>query len=387
MKQSGVIWCALAIASMLALPALAAVPTGQEQPVFPASAKACAALDRADTPLHAFRDAQGKVQAIATSNMNYRYIGSDLNHLKHDCHIIFKGGQDPDPTHNNNEGWIHGTYTADGKTIYALVHNEYWGNRFLPACKNDYTGCWWNSVTWVKSTDGGKTYKLPPVDQRLVIGMAMPYKPKVGHPVGFMNPSNILPLGQYLYAYVRVMGYGNQRSGNYLIRKSLKAPWNQWQVWNGHGYADIHDLIRKGGPVGVPVNVGYPEGYANAAPMTVMSITRHQPTGLFVALMARGSRLAKNTAEQGFYIATSKNLVYWSKPQQILQANFECIPTKKGPQSFYRYYSLVDPASKDRNFSTIGNNPYVYTTKITVPSCSGDKTLELVRIPVHLQAK
>ncbi|RYD50575.1 MAG: hypothetical protein EOP52_13765 [Sphingobacteriales bacterium] len=356
----------------------------KEERVF--TSEPCMEKDRPDAPANVFRDADGNIQLIATSNINHRQVGNSLEKLNRDCTVIFKGGQNADPAQHDNEGWIHGLYTEDGRTIYGLVHNEYWGSKFVPECNRNYNRCWWNDITWVKSIDGGKTYHLPPLEERVVAAFSYPYQPNVGRPVGFMNPSNILRKDDYLYAFIRSMGIKKQASGNFLIRKPVQTAWGNWEIWNGDGFKNIKELMKPGdGAVGKPIEVGRAPGFPNAAPMNVMSVVLHQPSGKYVAIMARGSRLAFKSKEYGFYLATSTDLINWSAPKQVMEANFECKSSVEGPQSFYRYYSLIDPSSKDRNFGTVTNNAYIYTTRITVDGCSSPKKLDLVRIPINLE--
>ena len=84
--------------------------------------------DVPDAPARAFRDADGKVQLIATHFINRRMVGDTLNSVKQDCNIIMDSHKNPDPSQFNDREWITSVYTLDGKTIYALVHNEYQGN-------------------------------------------------------------------------------------------------------------------------------------------------------------------------------------------------------------------------------------------------------------------
>jgi hypothetical protein len=82
-------------------------------------------LDIPDLPARAFRDADGKVQLIATHHTNRRMIGDTLDSVKRDCDIIMNSHKDPDPSKFNYSEWLGAVYTLDGNTIYALVHNEY----------------------------------------------------------------------------------------------------------------------------------------------------------------------------------------------------------------------------------------------------------------------
>jgi hypothetical protein len=70
---------------------------GLEDKVFDWSQGACAPDDIPDTPARPFRDAQGRVQLIASHYTNRRMSGPDLDHLTHDCGVIMPSHYDSDP--------------------------------------------------------------------------------------------------------------------------------------------------------------------------------------------------------------------------------------------------------------------------------------------------
>ncbi len=102
---------------------------GPEEIVFDWTTDRCDMLDLPDLPARAFRDADGKVQLIATHFINRRMIGDTLDSVKRDCQIIMNSHKDPDPSQFNDREWLVAVYTLDGRTIYALVHNEYQGHK------------------------------------------------------------------------------------------------------------------------------------------------------------------------------------------------------------------------------------------------------------------
>ena len=81
-----------------------------------------------DLPVRAFRDAEGLIQLNLSYTTNYRLIGEDLDSLKTDCQVTLRSDLDHDPSHFKYSEWIGSTYTPDGKTVYALVHNEFYGD-------------------------------------------------------------------------------------------------------------------------------------------------------------------------------------------------------------------------------------------------------------------
>ena len=166
---------------------------GEEEIVFDWGNDRCANYNIPDLALRAFRSADGQVQAISSSDNNYRFLGTDLNDLSIDCDPIMRSDHDPDPSQYNDAEWIAATYTEDGQTIYALIHNEYQGHLHPGQCpQNDYFACWDNSITLGISTDGGKSYREAfPAPAHLVARFPYPYQAGAG-PEGYRSPSNII---------------------------------------------------------------------------------------------------------------------------------------------------------------------------------------------------
>ncbi len=101
---------------------------GSEEMVFSWSKDRCSETELPDLPVRAFRDAEGMVQINISFPTNYRMIGKDLNSLKTDCKVTLAADMDRDPSHYSYSEWMGSTYTLDGKTIYALIHNEFYGD-------------------------------------------------------------------------------------------------------------------------------------------------------------------------------------------------------------------------------------------------------------------
>ena len=360
-----------------------------EQPAIP-SMKACGSDDWADTPARAFKDAAGGAVVFATGQTNRILFGPDLKHLRRDCNrVVYKGGNDGNQQHNNDRQWIHSTWTEDGKTVYALMHNEYQGHNHLdryPECRGNYQKCWRNSITLAKSTDGGRTFTLLPEKERTVVDLAYPYASMLPNATGFMNPSNMFSHGDYIMAFLHVMSYKDQRQGNYLIRKARNAAWTStsWEIFQKDRFVPIQPSLSLGRTVGTPINLGTTINilpFSDPSSMKVQSVSKYvqngKYTGKYVALMSSKQPYANESWRDGFYIATSYDLINWSKPVQVLSGNlrdtFSCALNKSSPVSVYRYGSLLDEdtsaAMYNRNFETIGDTPMLFTTRINYPWC------------------
>ncbi|MGD8624302.1 MAG: hypothetical protein PVJ34_07195 [Anaerolineae bacterium] len=102
---------------------------GAPEVVFDWGNDRCAAGHHPDLPARAFRDSGGRVQLLAGSPSNYRMMGDDLDSLAVDCHPVLQSDGERDAAAYNYLEWMGATYTADGETIHALVHMEYYGDR------------------------------------------------------------------------------------------------------------------------------------------------------------------------------------------------------------------------------------------------------------------
>ncbi len=101
---------------------------GTEEMVYDWGRDHCANGGMADLPVRAFRDADGLIQLNLSFTTNFRMIGKDFDSLRTDCQVTIASDLDPDPAHFNYSEWMGSTYTLDGKAVYALIHNEWYGD-------------------------------------------------------------------------------------------------------------------------------------------------------------------------------------------------------------------------------------------------------------------
>src|SRR5262249_35035258 len=133
--------------------ALAAEPelvmriAGEEAVVFRSAADGCEKNDIPDAPARAFRDASGRGHLFASHFVNRGLVGPDLEHLRIDCRVVYRGAERDDPAAFDDRSWLGAFHTRDGTTVAALVHNEFQGNRRPALCPSSrYIECWYNSV-------------------------------------------------------------------------------------------------------------------------------------------------------------------------------------------------------------------------------------------------
>jgi len=100
---------------------------GAEEMMFDWSEDRCDDAMRPDLPVRAFRTADGNVNMTLAHESNFRLVGPDLDSLVPTCPAIRESTENPDPSQYDQFQWIGATYTEDGETIYAVMHNEFHG--------------------------------------------------------------------------------------------------------------------------------------------------------------------------------------------------------------------------------------------------------------------
>ena len=340
----------------------------------------CDADDIPDAPARAVRLATGEVQLYASHFISRIDSGTDLLHLWHRCPVVMAGAKDDDPAAFDDRAWIVSPWTPDGRTIWAVVHNEFQGNHRPALCPSRrYMDCWYNALTEAVSRDGGHSFRRVP--GRALVA-ALPYRYdqlERGHHYGYFNPSGIVTLGGAQYMFAFATAARAQREGNCLLRTTAPGTPEAWRGWDGSAFT-VAFADPYAQPVHPDAHVCAPVGQGSLR-WPVTSLVRHGPSGLFIALMQNGARGG------GIYYATSPDLLRWSAPSLLLPA--------VGPGAWncadpapVAYPSLLDPAAPDRNFETVGLAPVLFATRFDVRDCrAGAGTdRELVRWDVRVTA-
>jgi hypothetical protein len=357
-------------------PVVSVAFVGSPQPVFD-SLSGCETIDIPDASARAFRDDHGVVHLIATHFVARAMLGSNLDAVKHDCHVIYRSPQDSDPAHFQYDNWLYSFYTIDGRRIAALVHSEYHGEATRGGCATPAaaTNCWWNTVSFAQSFDGGNTFAEPPPPRNLVASLPYPYL--VGNQAGaygYYQPTNILKVGAFYYAMINDWPYKAQKYGPCLMRTQSLFDASSWRAWDGNDFT-----IRFVNPyaetpkdpnqhVCEPVLAGVAD-----------SLVQVQRTGTFIVTqITPDSRFGP----PGMYVTGSRDLIHWSKPTLI--AKLTDLATTDGPGSWnYAYSSILDPKSKDRNFSVISETPFLYYVRLDRDHAPYARVL--FRRPISLQ--
>ena len=289
--------------------------------------------------------------------------------------MVLIGANDDDPAAYDDRAWIASPWTPDGRTILAVVHNEFQGQRRPAICPRlRYMDCWYNALTAVVSHDGGHSFQRAPV-QALVATLPYRYDQLESGHHGYFNPSNIMTLDGARYLLTFATRAGAQREGNCLLRTTAIATPEAWRGWDGSAFEVVFvDPYTQPGPpephVCVPVGQG-------GLRWPVTSLVRHAASGLFIAMMQDGERGG------GIFYSTSPDLLQWSVPALLLPALGPGAWACADPPPL-AYASLLDPASKDRNFETVDATAALFATRFNVKDCQTGMDRELIRWDVRI---
>lgn len=357
---------------------------GESTTVFRYATDACDPEDIPDAPARAFRNQDGTVTLFATHWRNRRLRGPDLLDLRPDCAVVFEGSGDGRPERFDDRLWIASTWTADGASVFALIHGEYQAQRHPGRCPTGrWADCWYNAVSQAVSRDGGRTFRFERDPPPLVAAVPYRYDPGARRHIGFFNPTNIVRHGDAWFVMTLTSGIGAQAYGNCLLRTTRLEEPGAWRAWDGKGFgvafanpyaAELHPEAHVCEPVG-----------RGALNWPVSSLTRHEPSGAFIALMKTHRREAPNGARRAIFLASASwDLISWSRPMEIAD-----IPTPQGTNCEndppISYPSLLDPQSSERNFETAGATAMLFVTWFNARQCRRGMDRDLLRLPVSIE--
>jgi hypothetical protein len=354
---------------------------GNVQTVFSWGRQACSPTQAPDLPVRVFRDYRGRIQLLLSHYVNFRMIGPSLDRLHPDCHAVLRSPQNSSPSRFEDREWLASLFTTDGRKIWALVHEEYQGNRHPGRCPSgSYYACWYNSVTLARSIDGGRSYSHAAARRQLVAGPLRPYQQGT-EPVGVFTPSNIVtgPDGAY-YALVRIRDPDGTRGTCLLRTKRIGSP-AAWRAWSGDGFGGVlRNPYRSrpgGGSACAPVSQG------NIAEMTE-SLTYSYALGRYLLVgLAPPGPLSIGAKVTGIYFSTSSDLVHWT-PRTLVTPAVTVQSYVCGGPSPIAYPSVVDPGSSSRTYATSGRTPFLYFTQFHYTRCHQTADRDLVRVALEI---
>jgi hypothetical protein len=377
----------LAVAPFLSLGAraqpltISVVPEAGERRLFDYQREACEAWDVPDTPIRAYRDADGMTVVFQTHFHNRRAVGQDLFSLKHLCNVVFQGRESRNPADFDDRGWIAATHTSDGKIVHGIVHNEFQGHRRPDLCPSRiYLECWYNTLTAVVSHDGGARFS--PATPRLVAAYPLPADQTRGGHAGYFEPSNIVAHDGALFFTANVFGPSPQAAGNCLLRTDNIADSTAWRLWRNHGFTtQIGDPYRAALD---PAEHLCDPIDKSALPWPIRGLVRHVASGYWIATMLGGRPQSDGIRRTGVFYSISKDLISWRGPFFLFAA-----PTDKracNSDHVIAYPAIIDPRSESRNFDTVSNEAELTYVHIALKDCRTTTTRNIVSRKIILNA-
>jgi hypothetical protein len=334
--------------------------------VFTSPEQSCNNNDIPDAMARAFRDSSGTVHLIAASSELFENLGPTLDSVQHSCQVGHYSANDPNPADFNDQTWVDDFYTLDGTRIAGLTHTEYHGWAIKGECTfSGYNiGCEYDSDTYHESDDGGYHFNSFKAPNNFLAGVPYKYIIDKG-PSGYSVDSNIIELGGWYYAMVTSYAWppncsGQRGPGRCLVpggggpmRTTNVFDPSSWRGWSGTDFS-----VSFADPYPGPVDDRKSHVLTTVPYMDVVTgINLFESSGVVVAVL--WNPWDNEYGRKGFYLSTSTDLVNWTKPKLV--ATVDQFLAQEPPGSWsYAYFSLIDPAAPDMNFSIVGSQPYLY---------------------------
>jgi hypothetical protein len=351
--------------------------------VFTHSRDACDRTDVPDIAARAWREADGRVNLIASHSANRRMRGPSLDQVKQDCSVVYRGSGNDAPDAYDDRSWLSAPYTLDGRTVFALVSNEFHGQRRPDLCPaGRYEACWRNVLVLARSGDGGAHFERKAGGAALVAGLPYRYRGDEGRRSGIFSPSNIIAHNGHFFAFAWAEALAAQKRGACLLRTDRLDDPKSWRAFDGKGFG-----IRFVDPYREAVVEPADHVCIPVAPAiltsTVRSIVWHQASRRWIAMMSMERPIPGAAPATGIWWSSSADLLTWSAPRLLwaapLLTHLDC-----GRPDAYYYPSLLDPRSDSRNFETVGDQPWLYLTRLNLDRCRVTWNRDLVRLPVRI---
>ena len=352
---------------------------GPEVFVFDWSVNKCGDYDIPDEPTRAFKDDTGKVQLWNQQPTNHRWIANTTldSPYTHPCAVIMSSSGSCTASNYNYKEWLSSPWTADGKTIYALVHNEYHGVNCSAGCPSS-NACWYNAITSAYSTNSGATFTQLAAPSHLAA--MIPYQFTQDGPNGYFMPSNIVSSRDgYYYAMFRAEPHALQQFGACIMRtRDLSDP-SSWRGWNGTGFT-----VQFINPYFVTTNPGAhvcaPVDFNSIGTITE-SLTYNT---YFRKWMLLGNSIGDppNGKPRGCTTRSPTTSSTGATPNLLMEAEVRWATDCMKPDPI-KDPSLLDPASTSRNFETVGQTGQLFYTWYHMDGCNGTLDRDLIRVPIQ----
>lgn len=351
---------------------------GSEETVFSSATDACEPLDVPDNPAHFIRLPDGSL-FLDDSDAPHFYgtFGSTFGTLQHSCiaPILISDDLSTAETFDNYE-WVESAYMA-GSVIHGLIHNEF-HDPIAPDCKPGDSSpgnpCWYNSITYGISTDGGHTFTHAAPPAQVLAPAPQQWDPTgPPPPYGYFEPSGIV-LGQdeFYYAIFRASPKNGSLALCVMRTQTLDDP-TSWRAWDGSGFN-----LQMTDPY-----TSSPAICSGVAPdMAEPTVTFNTYLGKYLLV---GSSVLGNPPVCGAAYALSSDLIHWSDFQIMRTAYFSfapCLPPG-GVGYLNGYFSVIDHNDTTTNFEKSGQTAHLYYTK-SAWNNGGTLNRDLVRVPMTI---
>jgi hypothetical protein len=369
------------------------VTFGAKEVVFDYTTDRCEDLDLPDQPARFVRAEDGNLVLIdGNAPKHYVSRGADFSSLTRVCNRAALVSADLRTAESyENWEWLWVVY-REGSRWHALIHNEF-HDAVSSTCRvgdpSPGNPCWYNSITYAASDDGGAAFVKPLPPQHVVApapNFWVPPPPGAISPSGYWfaegyrAPTNVVRAGDgYYYSLIELFPskFSDSRGLCVMRTDRLDDP-ASWRAWDGVGFN-----LRMTSP--------YVTG--SAAPMcTYLSRWMDGMGGghlVYSTYLSRYTLVAptggqidgRNTC--GFAFSFSSDLIHWSEPQLLVEAKLTYCPTvTPGPGAVETlptlYPSLVDHGDTTINFERAGRSAYLYYTRFN----DGGLDRDLVRVPI-----
>jgi hypothetical protein len=355
-------------------PILISVAVGAKEVVFDYTTDRCEDLDLPDQPARFVRAEDGSLVLIdGNAPRHYLSRGADFNSLSRDCSRAALVSADLRTAESyENWEWLWVVYRV-GTRWHALIHNEF-HDAISSTCRvgdpSPGNPCWYNSITYAVSDDGGGTFvKLSPPQH--VVAPApdiwVPPPPGVPSPSyyfaeGYRGPTNLVQAGDgYYYSLIELFPskFSDGRGLCVMRTDRLDDP-ASWRAWDGSSFG-----LRMMSP------------YVTGSAVPMCTFLSRQIDGLGgghivystylsrYLLVAPTPRWVDGRIVCGYFFSLSTDLIHWSDPQLLAEAKLTyCPAVTPGPGAVETvptlYPSLVDHADTTVNFERAGRTPYLY---------------------------
>jgi hypothetical protein len=350
-----------------------------------------AGWDLPDVYAHALRTPDGIVLISGNAPWNFVSVGPDFGSLARDCDPpAFVSRDLPTAESYANQEWITSVWTEDGIEVFGLVHNEF-HDPIAPTCLPGDTSpanpCWYNSISLVRSGDGGRTFEAASPASHLVAAPPLQWEPPAAvacttdadcpgrsgcnlrrgvcsvapSPYGYIEPSNMVraPDG-YFYSVVFAITSPTDQgvSGSCLMRTNDLTQPDSWRFWDGSGFGidprSPYDVGETTSPCAFLPGL---EGLRGS-----LTWNTYLDAWLLVGAQARqpGADVLC-----GFWFATSPDLINWSSPGMLVEGQLPFPPCTDTDAGYLAdvYPSIIDHDDTTPSFERSGQSPYLYFTR------------------------